>query len=172
MEVEAFAAPKTMGLWDDVREDLLASNPEAEAVDGIFGTEVKLPVKLPNGKTAHTRIVGVDGPRWMLRGIFSGKAASDPDGTETKILNDAFAQIVVERGDEPLSPRDLIPMARPLTPNERHALAAGRRMVISQAMTTRRSPAVRMARCPLISKWSSRPRCAVARCSPKCAEGT
>ena len=113
-----------MGLWDDVREDLLASNPEAEAVDGIFGTEVKLPVKLPNGKTAHTRIVGVDGPRWMLRGIFSGKAASDPDGTETKILNDAFAQIVVERGDEPLSPRDPIPMARPLTPNERRALAA------------------------------------------------
>ncbi len=76
-----------------------ALNPEAEAVDGIFGTEVKLPVKLPNGKTAHTRIVGVDGPRWMLKGIFSGKAASDPDGTETKILNDAFAQIVVERGD-------------------------------------------------------------------------
>lgn len=27
LEVEAFAAPKTMGLWDDVREDLLASNP-------------------------------------------------------------------------------------------------------------------------------------------------
>ena len=124
LEVEAFAAPKTMGLWDDVREDLLASNPEAEAVDGSFGTEGKLPGKLPNGKTAHTRIVGVDGPRWMLRGIFSGKAASDPDGTETKILNDAFAQIVVERGDEPLSPRDPIPMARPLTPNERRALAA------------------------------------------------
>ena len=30
-------------------------------------------------KVVNTRIVGVDGPRWMLRGIFSGKAATDPD---------------------------------------------------------------------------------------------
>lgn len=123
LEIEAFAAPKTMGLWEDVREDLLNANPDAKEEDGVFGTEVQLPVKLPNGKTAHTRIVGVDGPRWMLRGIFSGNAATDPNSEETKALNDCFAQIVVERGDEPLSPRDLIPMARPLTPNERRELA-------------------------------------------------
>lgn len=123
LEIEAFAAPKTMGLWDDVREDLLANNPNAKAVAGIFGTEVLLPVKLPNGSVHPTRIVGIDGPRWMLRGIFSGAAADQSNEQETEILNRFFSDIVVERGDAPLAPRDLIPMAPPLTPSERRAAA-------------------------------------------------
>lgn len=123
VEVEALAAPKTMGLWDDVRADLLEANPQATETQGVFGTEVILPVTLKNGKTATTRIVGVDGPRWMLRGIFSGLAATDADADETKTLNDFFANIVVERGDEPLAPRDLIPMSAPMTPNERREAA-------------------------------------------------
>lgn len=124
LEVEAFAAPKTLGLWDDLREDLLAKNEQASEQDGEFGTEVLLPVKMKNGKSAMTRIVGVDGPRWMLRGIFSGNAASKPEHKETKALNDFFANIVVERGEEPLAPRDLLPMHPPLTPSERRAQAA------------------------------------------------
>ena len=71
-----------------------------------------------------TRIVGVDGPRWMLRGIFSGKAATDPEGEEAKALNQFFADIVVERGDNPLAPRDLIPMHPPVAPAERKAAKA------------------------------------------------
>lgn len=124
VEVEAFAAPKTMGLWDDVRADLLEANPSATEVAGVFGAEVMLPVKVKSGNTVMTRIVGVDGPRWMLRGIFSGNAASDPDSDEAAKLNDFFADIVVERGDEPLAPRDLIPMHAPKTPAERKAEAA------------------------------------------------
>ena len=76
------------------------------------------------GKTVNTRIVGVDGPRWMLRGIFSGKAAIDPDSPETEALNKFFAGIVVERGEEPLAPRDLIPMHPPVAPAERKAAKA------------------------------------------------
>ena len=106
LEIEAFAAPKTLGLWDDVRGDLLEANKAASEVDGVFGTELKLPVNVKGGKTVNTRIVGVDGPRWMLRGIFSGKAAIDPDSPETEALNKFFADIVVERGEEPLAPRD------------------------------------------------------------------
>lgn len=45
----------------------------------MFGTELTLPVVVKGGRKVVTRIVGVDGPRWMLRGIFSGKAATDPD---------------------------------------------------------------------------------------------
>ncbi|MBS1347713.1 MAG: DUF3710 domain-containing protein, partial [Bifidobacterium sp.] len=63
----------------------------------------------------------VDGPRWMLRGIFSGKAATDPDHAETKALNQLFSNIVVERGEDPLAPRDLIPMHPPVAPAERKA---------------------------------------------------
>ena len=78
---------------------------------------------MPNGKTHVTRIVGVDGPRWMLRGIFSGPAADNPDSPEAKVLDRFFSYIVVDRGEEPLAPRDLIPMAQPLTPGERRAIA-------------------------------------------------
>lgn len=124
LEVEAYAAPKTMGLWEDWREDFLTANPKAKAVDGVFGTEILLPVEVSGGKTVLTRIVGVDGPRWMLRGIFSGTAASDPDNEETKKLNEFFSNIVVERGEEPLAPRDAIPMHQPVTPGERKAAAA------------------------------------------------
>lgn len=46
LEIEAFAAPKTLGLWDDVRGDLLEANKAASEVDGVFGTELKLPVNV------------------------------------------------------------------------------------------------------------------------------
>lgn len=103
LEIEAFAAPKTMGLWDDMRADLLAANDKATQKAGVFGTEVMLPVTIKGGRTVMTRVVGIDGPRWMLRGVFSGRAAV-AEGPETDALNKFFADIVVERGDEPLAP--------------------------------------------------------------------
>lgn len=121
VEIEAFAAPKTMGLWDDVRADLSEANKDAKETDGVFGTELALPVVVKGGRKVVTRIVGVDGPRWMLRGIFSGKAATDPDNDETKALNQLFSNIVVERGEDPLAPRDLIPMHPLVAPAERKA---------------------------------------------------
>lgn len=121
LEIEAYAAPKTLGLWEDLREDLLESNAKAKVVNGVFGTEISLPVSVKGGKSLTTRIVGVDGPRWMLRGIFSGTAATDQHAQETQVLNRFFADIVVERGEEPLAPRDLIPMHEPVTPAERKA---------------------------------------------------
>ena len=124
VEIEAFAAPKTLGLWDDVRADLIEATKDAKEVEGVFGTELALPVTVKGGRKVLTRIVGVDGPRWMLRGIFSGKAATDPEGEEAKALNQFFADIVVERGDDPLAPRDLIPMHPPVAPAERKAAKA------------------------------------------------
>ncbi|MEE1295474.1 MAG: DUF3710 domain-containing protein [Bifidobacterium sp.] len=124
LEMEAFAAPKTMGLWDDIRARMIEKNPNAKEVPGVFGAELEMPVATPDGKVHTTRIVGVDGPRWMLRGIFSGTAAQDPDSDEAKTLNDFFAKVVVDRGQEPLAPNDLIPLSQPLTPGERRDLAA------------------------------------------------
>lgn len=124
VEVEAFAAPKTEGIWSEVRADLLKGNSNAREVNGVFGKELILPVKVED-KTVDTRIVGVDGTRWMLRGVFSGVAAADSAGNtsagnaaadakkasdETVLLNKWFSDIVVDRGGEPLAPRDMIPM--------------------------------------------------------------
>ena len=116
LELEPFAAPKSLGLWDEVRADLLKANPSCKEVDGVFGKELTLPVKV-KGKNLLTRVVGIDGPRWMLRGIFSGPAAKG--GKEKDVLDGYLADLVVSRGDEPLAPRDLVPMHAPLTPNQR-----------------------------------------------------
>ena len=120
LELEPFAAPKSLGLWDEVRADLLKANPSCKEVDGVFGKELTLPVKV-KGKNLLTRVVGVDGPRWMLRGIFSGPAAKG--GKEKDVLDGYLADLVVVRGDEPLAPRDLVPMHAPITPNQRRGEA-------------------------------------------------
>lgn len=116
LELEAFAAPKTLGLWDEVRAELLKANPKCRQVQGVFGLELELPVKV-KGKEFMTRVVGIDGPRWMLRGIFSGPAARK--GKEKDLLDKYLEDLVVVRGDDPLAPRDLIPMHAPITPDQR-----------------------------------------------------
>lgn len=120
LEIEAFAAPKSQGLWDSVRADLLANNPEAKEVEGTFGTELMLPVHVGK-QTVMTRVVGVDGPRWMLRGIFTGTAVHK--GEMKKTFDQYLQDIVVNRGEEPLAPRDLIPMHGPITPAQRRKMA-------------------------------------------------
>ncbi|MFU0573083.1 DUF3710 domain-containing protein [Gardnerella vaginalis] len=122
VEVEAFAAPKSTGIWNEVCKDLLDGNSQACTAQGEFGTELLLPVKVGE-KSITTRIVGVDGPRWMLRGVFSGPAATElaENNNETKQLDEWFKGIVVNRGEEPLAPRDLIPMHEPLTREEKES---------------------------------------------------
>ncbi|MGO5287414.1 DUF3710 domain-containing protein [Pseudoscardovia suis] len=122
IEIVPFAAPKTLSLWDDMSDELLDANKSAKVQEGRFGDEVMLPVAV-KGKTMMTRIVGVDGPRWLLRGIFTGDAA-DGESDNKKALEDYFAQIIVRRGDAPLAPRDIIPILPPKTAAQRRADAA------------------------------------------------
>jgi hypothetical protein len=112
LELRAFADARSGGLWDAVRADLEAEaerlEGEAEVIDGPFGTElsVKVPVKLPDGEEAvqPTRILGIEGPRWMLRATFLGKEALERD--DDGLLMQALRDIVVVRGDDPRAPRD------------------------------------------------------------------
>jgi hypothetical protein len=112
LEISAFAAPRSLGLWDDIADEIVEGNKNASIVPGLFGDEVQLKVTLGKGKTALSRIVGVDGERWMLRGIFTGTAATQ--GEDQNAFNTLFSQVVVERGLEPLAPRDLLPLHPPV----------------------------------------------------------
>jgi uncharacterized protein DUF3710 len=120
LELRAFAAPRSGGIWDDVRADIAAEATRlggtAVESDGEFGTELllKVPVQTPDGKqaTQPSRIVGVEGPRWLLRGTFLGKSALEPD--PEGLLETAFRQVIVVRGNEPMAPRDMIPMQMPV----------------------------------------------------------
>ena len=57
------------------------------------------------------RFVGVDGPRWFLRGLFAGAAAADPAAAAP--LEAVFREVVVVRGDHPMPPRDLLELRLP-----------------------------------------------------------
>lgn len=119
LQVQAFAAPRTFGIWDELRAELAGSvtrqGGTADEVPGPFGTELlaRLPVRTPEGQSGHrpARFVGVDGPRWFLRGVLTGKAAVDPESAAP--LEAVFAEVVVVRGDEARAPRDLLPLHLP-----------------------------------------------------------
>lgn len=119
LQLQVFAAPRTEGVWDDIRAEIAQSvekqGGSVDDVPGPFGRELlaRLPVRTAEGRTGHrpARFIGHDGPRWFLRGVVSGRAAVEPaDATE---LEDIFADVVVVRGSEPRAPRDLLPLTMP-----------------------------------------------------------
>ncbi len=119
LQLQAFAAPKSEGLWDEIREQIGQSvgsqGGQVEEVQGQFGTELvaKLPAGAPDGSQGYrvARFVGIDGPRWFLRGVLGGAAAMDHDAAAP--LEALFRKIVVIRGDSPMPPRDLLQLRLP-----------------------------------------------------------
>jgi hypothetical protein len=141
LQLSVFAAPRAGGLWDDVRAELArgASGQGASLheVEGPFGTElagtVMLPVAPQPGQTGTpkpvrrpARFLGVDGPRWFLRGMLTGPAAEAPE--EAAALEEAFRAVVVVRGTLPMPVRDQLPLTLPAQAAEQIARqqAAGR----------------------------------------------
>lgn len=119
LEIGAFAAPRTEGIWADTRTEIAASLTQqggtVDEVDGPFGAELraKVPVQLPNGRSGiePVRFLGVDGPRWFLRGVLTGRAAVEPAADAALI--GLFQEIVVVRGTLPMAPREPIPLRLP-----------------------------------------------------------
>ncbi|MET4146137.1 DUF3710 domain-containing protein [Arthrobacter sp. UYCo732] len=119
LQLQAFAAPKTEGLWEEIREQIGQSvgsqGGQVEEVQGAFGTELvaKLPAGAPDGSQGYrvARFIGVDGPRWFLRGVLGGEAAMEREAAAP--LEALFRRIVVIRGDSPMPPRDLLQLRLP-----------------------------------------------------------
>ena len=57
------------------------------------------------------RFIGVDGPRWFLRGVIAGEAIVNAEAAAK--IEELFRSIVVVRGTTPMPPRDLIPLHMP-----------------------------------------------------------
>ena len=114
MQLGVFAAPRTEGIWDEVRaeirESLNTQGGNAKDATGPFGTE--LVGKVPqNNALAPVRFLGVDGPRWFLRAMLVGPAAAD--AAAGKAFERAFRGLVVVRGDTPLPVREPVPLVLP-----------------------------------------------------------
>ena len=119
MQVNAFAAPRRSGIWGEVREEiataLRSSGGRAEDADGPYGAELHaaVPAEIPGQGVglAPARFVGVDGPRWFLRALLTGPAASEPAAAEPLLA--ALREVVVVRGSEAMAVRDPLPLRLP-----------------------------------------------------------
>ncbi|NUS73569.1 MAG: DUF3710 domain-containing protein [Corynebacteriales bacterium] len=113
VHLTAYAAPRSGGLWAESRADLLAeiakSGGQVSEADGEFGVELRAVLETPNGPTP-ARFIGVDGPRWLLRAVFSGKAG-DPDNAE--VLTQVVRGTVVVRGESPMPAGDVLLLKLP-----------------------------------------------------------
>ena len=119
LELRAFAAPRNGDLWSEVRPRLAADFAQrggtADEREGRFGTEVlgRLTVRNPDGSTGTqpSRIIGVNGPRWMLRATLLGRPAIEPESAGE--WEDTIARVVVRRGSQPMPAGGELPLSLP-----------------------------------------------------------
>ncbi len=111
LQLDALAAPKRAGIWAEVMQEIATEIGNAGGTSyeqqGPFGPElvanvapVADGVQLP---PQDLRFLGADGPRWFLRGLISGPAATDPQ--QAAALEEIFADTVVVRGEHAMPPQ-------------------------------------------------------------------
>jgi len=131
LQVQPFAAPKKAGIWDEVRketaDEIKQAEGETQEAEGPFGAELHgmVPVAITEEMRDQVpaeiaeqgfgwqpvRFIGVDGPRWFLRGVLSGAALENSE--QAAVMEQVFQQIVVVRGDAPMPPRELLELTLP-----------------------------------------------------------
>lgn len=119
LELRPFAAPRNGGIWPDIRKQIAAETARrggtATEAEGGYGTELRvaMPAKTPDGQpaTQPSRVLGIEGPRWLLRATFLGRPAMQPqdDGD----LETALRDVVVVRGAGPMAPGEPLPLVMP-----------------------------------------------------------
>ncbi|WP_028649323.1 DUF3710 domain-containing protein [Nocardiopsis sp. CNT312] len=135
LQVQPFAAPKSEGLWEDMRRELreqvAKQGGNSHEHDGTFGPELQAVVPVKGKKTEdgkqiaqRVRFIGVDGPRWVLRGVVRGEGAARPEAMGE--IERLFADIVVVRGEQPSPPGELLQITVPKQLQEQMAAAQAR----------------------------------------------
>jgi hypothetical protein len=114
LQVGVFAAPRNEGIWDEVRGELrdgiAAEGGSPREAAGRYGTELHAELETPEGHQL-VRFVGYDGPRWFVRGVFTGAAGADENAAGP--LDNALRGLVVVRGGDPMPVRDPLPLRLP-----------------------------------------------------------
>jgi hypothetical protein len=132
VQIQAFAAARRGALWDDVRAEIAAevntAGGRSQETEGSFGIELMAQVPAEPGEPMEgageaggvrlVRFVGIDGPRWFVRGLFTGPAADG--GDQASLLEGVFRDVVVVRGEHPVPPREILELRLP--PEARQAL--------------------------------------------------
>lgn len=114
-EVRAFAAPRNGSRWEVARAQLREEAAEQGVVFservGPFGPELIHAEAHGPDSPPPTRVIGVDGPRWLLRVTLLGGPAERPeDAAEWEEL---IGLIGVRRGDAPMPVGAPLPFVLP-----------------------------------------------------------
>lgn len=100
VELRAFAAPRNGDLWTEVRPQIAAEVAQgggtATEHAGPWGPELILRTGQRGGQQQIVRMIGVNGPRWMLRCQLVGAGAQKPD--DSKAWEDTIRRVAVHRG--------------------------------------------------------------------------
>ncbi len=114
LQLGVFAAPRTEGIWDEVRAMLRTSMAQngarQEDTTGDYGPELKARVR-DGSSHVDLRHIGVDGPRWFVHAVFIGAAAADP--TRAGPLLGVLRGLVVDRGMDARPVREALPLRLP-----------------------------------------------------------
>jgi len=119
LELRPFAAPRNTEIWADIRKQIAAETSRrggtATEDDGSYGKELRvvMPVTTPDGQPGSqpSRVLGISGPRWLLRATFLGKPAMEPDPDGE--IESALRDVIVVRGSDPMSPGEPLPLVMP-----------------------------------------------------------
>lgn len=119
LELKVFAAPRHGDLWSEVRPQIAADlgrrGGTATEREGRFGAELvcEMPITLPDGTAGlqPSRVIGINGTRWLLRATLVGRPAVEP---ETGVaFEDALATVAVRRGSQAMPVGDPLPLTLP-----------------------------------------------------------
>lgn len=108
--ISAYAAPRSEALWpevsDELAEQLRSDGGMVRRLSGEWGRELSV---RRGDVTLH--FIGVDGPRWMLRGVIAGPEQVASGAPET--LRQLMRDTIVVRGTAPMPVRNPLPIALP-----------------------------------------------------------
>lgn len=108
----AFAAPVSGGQWEkalaDIRESMENDGIQVTIEEGPWGAEI-VGQATENGNVI--RIIGVDGPRWMLRVTLA--THNDKADAIAQLGRDVIARTIVQRGDAAILAGDSLPVRLP-----------------------------------------------------------
>jgi len=115
LELRAFAAPRNGDLWSEVRPQIAAEVAQAGGTaterEGRWGTELVCEVRQRGGASQVTRIIGINGPRWMLRCSLLGAGATKPG--ESAHWEDSIRKVTVHRGPQAMPVGEALAIVMP-----------------------------------------------------------
>jgi hypothetical protein len=117
LQLGAFAAPRTEGIWDELRAELrqalLNNGAKVVEVEGPYGPQ--LAARMTGGGQGagvmEVRHIGIDGPRWFVHAVMIGPAAVDPE--QAGPLHEVLRGLVVDRGSEARPVKEALPLRLP-----------------------------------------------------------